>query len=91
MVHIRGILYVLFVARRAAMTPRTAGALALALLGAPAVRGGRPQPQWIHGAMLPAAAGATVCSTSNGCTPGAFLACADASQNITDITFARSD
>jgi hypothetical protein len=41
--------------------------------------------------MLPAAAGATVCSTSNGCTPGAFLACADASQNITDITFARSD
>ena len=43
---------------------------------------------WITGALIPVAAETTVCSTSNGCTSGAFLACSDISQKITNITFA---
>ena len=45
-------------------------------------------PQWITGALIPVTDETTVCSTSNGCTPGAFLACSDVSQKITNITFA---
>lgn len=48
-------------------------------------------PQWINGALISGAtqgAAAMVCSTSNGCTDSAFLACSDASQKITNVTFA---
>eukprot|EP01043_Picozoa_sp_COSAG02_P074596 COSAG02_NODE_15003_length_1215_cov_1.401434_2_plen_118_part_00 len=48
-------------------------------------------PQWINGALISGGtegADAMVCSTSNGCTDSAFLACSDASQTITNITFA---
>lgn len=47
-------------------------------------------PQWIKGALISRTTrgAASVCSTSNGCTDGAFLACSDASQKITNITFA---
>ena len=44
--------------------------------------------RWVHGAMVAAAPGSSVCSTSNGCTPGAFLSCPDMSQVITSVTFA---
>ena len=77
------------------MVPRMS-ALALALFNAAAAAPSAPAApraaaaQWIHGAMMPVAGGGdqTVCATSNGC--GAFmnLACADASQVITNITFA---
>eukprot|EP01048_Picozoa_sp_COSAG05_P016001 COSAG05_NODE_2003_length_3720_cov_2.834576_3_plen_347_part_00 len=47
------------------------------------------KPAWVHGALVPSLASySSVCSTANGCTPGAFLSCADASQRIIDITFA---
>jgi hypothetical protein len=71
--------------RRSALAALWLGALCVC--GASASRGSAAA-RWIHGALLPASTSTTVCSTSNGCTPGAFLACPDASQNITDITFA---
>ena len=48
------------------------------------------QARWIHGALVPAtpASYASVCSTANGCTSGAFLSCADASRRISKLTFA---
>ena len=48
------------------------------------------EPSWIHGALVSAqqANYASVCSTANGCTAGAFLSCADVAQRISDITFA---
>lgn len=78
------ILAVLLAATTSAATSGLAHRSPPAAFGA----GARPQALWIHGAMFPAPAGTTVCSTSNGCTLGAFIACSDSSQAITNITFA---
>ncbi len=81
----------------------TAGSASLAMIFAiallrlllvssvPVYPGSTLTPQWITGALISGSTRGvetTVCSTSNGCTDGAFLACSDASQKITNITFA---